>query len=209
MKNPLKLTFKGKTNDGENPILTGRKWSEITAACKKLKSWAIEVIDRGELDISEQQMKYWHAVPVNIYAEYTGTTLWKAEQLLKRECGENYFVHKLKNSETRRGQVMFECKDPLCRNLFRIPVRMKNDYGTFLCPICLKNQLEIIFMLSKTELKVSEFNDVLENTWDYLESIGCKCPPPDPEWRKNEHVSFRKGGLRGMDASQPPFNEII
>jgi len=46
-------------------------------------------------------------------------------------------------------------------------------------------------IISKTMLTVKQTNKWLENCWDWLESIGCPVPAPDPNWRLNHAKNSR------------------
>ena len=41
-------------------------------------------------------------------------------------------------------------------------------------------------VLSKTTLTVKQTTEWIENIFDFMESIGCPVPPPDPQWRRNQ-----------------------
>jgi hypothetical protein len=177
------ITLYGTTIDGKACAI----WRDVYKACETFRRFKIEISDRDSETTSIQQMAYWHAKPIKLYADYAGLSLWKAEQYLKRECGEHFFMHEVKENEKRRGQNMFECLNPNCRNLFVIP--KKNSAGLYICPQCYDERICLFFMLSKTELSIADFNHVLESAWDFMESINCHCPKPDPEWRKEKETA--------------------
>ncbi len=179
-------TFHGKTIDNK----PAANWQAIYQACVKYPDFLIDIrkYDAAK-EISIQQMKYWHPVPVKIFAEHTGYSLWKSEQWLKRERGSHWFVHEVEEEENRRGQIMFECLNPACRNLMLCPAKLR---GKYVCREC-RSPVRMFFMLSKTELSVNDFNSFLENTWEFMEEINCPCPKPDPNWRINQRQSNQKG----------------
>jgi len=41
-------------------------------------------------------------------------------------------------------------------------------------------------IISKTMLTTKQTTAWLENIWDWMESVGCPVPPPDPQWRINQ-----------------------
>ncbi len=41
-------------------------------------------------------------------------------------------------------------------------------------------------IISKTMLTAKQTTIWLENIWDWMESINCPVPPPDPAWRANK-----------------------
>lgn len=175
------MKFRGKTENNQ-PLAD---WKAIYADCRKHEQFIVEIrkYDPAK-EISNQQIKYWHAVPIMEFANYTGYSAWKAEQWLKRECGEQYFMHELKEEENRRGIVMFECLNQHCRDLFVIPKR--GEHGVLICPQCLLDNIRLFFMASKTELSTKDFNVVLENTYDFMASINRPIQAPDKNWRNNQ-----------------------
>jgi hypothetical protein len=180
-------SFKGRTIDGQPSAV----WPKIYAACAKHDRFIVDIRKYDEsAEISIQQMKYWHSTPVKLYAEHTGNSTWLSEQWLKRECGEQWFMQEVKEEESRRGRIMFECMNVHCRHLFTIP-RRSGVTSEYVCPLCERHTIRMFFMLSKTELKVNDFIQVLQNTWDFMESINCRCPPPDPNWRINKQMKQR------------------
>jgi len=174
------MKFKGHTDNG-NPLTN---WKKIYAQCRKYHQFIIEVREYSqEAEISMAQMAYWHCMPIKLFSEHTGYTLWKSEQWLKRECGAQWFMLEVEEECTKRGQIMFECQNPQCRQLFLLPGKLR---GKYVCRDCHSTNIRMFFMLSKTELSVNDFTQVLQNTWDFMESIDCHCPPPDPQWRINQ-----------------------
>ena len=177
--------FKGRTVDNQPTA----KWPAIYKACKKHERFLVEIRKYDEAaEISLQQMRYWHSMPVKLYSEHTGNSLWVSEQWLKRECGSQWFLLEVEEEESRRGQIMFECQDPNCRHLFILPGKMR---GKYVCPNCKNHNIRMFFMLSKTELSVNDMMQVLQNMFDFMSSINCECLPPDPNWRikKKERVA--------------------
>ena len=176
--------FKGQTVNGE-AALFGVTWEKIQAECAQYPRWTliVEALTDKKLT-SIQQMKYFHAVVIKTYAEDSGLSEWTAEIELKRGPNREYFVRPLEDSYAKRGRIFFECQNAHCNTIQVLPRRTaKNQY---LCPTCGKPKIEPIFLLSKTELSTADFGSVLENSWDFLDSINCHVPPPDPEWRKNQ-----------------------
>lgn len=172
--------FKGHT-DNDKPLAS---WKKIYAQCCKYHQFTIEVREYSlEDEISRDQMAYWHSVPIKLFTEHTGYSLWKAEQWLKRECGSQWFMFEVESEESRRGQIMFECQNPHCRQLFLLPGKLR---GKYVCRECKSTNIRMFFMLSKTEISVNDMMQVLNNMFDFMESINCPCPPPDPNWKTNK-----------------------
>lgn len=44
---------------------------------------------------------------------------------------------------------------------------------------------------SKTDLTVKQTSKWMENIWEYLDKVGCKVMPPDPEWYKNNDLKMQ------------------
>lgn len=173
------MKFKGHTVNNQ----PATNWKAIYAACRKYERFIIDVSEYNETTlISDQQRKYWHAVPVEEYARYTGHSTLQAEHILKRECGREHFFREIKENQTERGQVMFECLNPLCKKLFTRPFRTPS--GIHVCPDCKEYNFEAFFMRSKTCLTIKEMNEVIYNAVDYMSSINCPIELPDPNWRK-------------------------
>lgn len=175
--------FRGKTM--ENKPLAA--WPAIYKACAKHEQFIIDVRAYDpEKEISDQQMKYYHAVIIKEYSGHTGSSLWESEQFLKREAGEQWFMQEIRPEESRRGLVMFECLNPHCRKLFLVPRRGVG--GVYHCPgdLCGSDNIRMFFMLSKTELSTKDFGEYLHNCWDFMASINRPVLPPDKNWRVNQ-----------------------
>ena len=182
-----RINMKDRSEKFKGRIIAGKlvvDWPRVAEVCREYGQFIIEVraYDR-EREISLQQMAFWHARPVKLFAQHTGYSEWKAEQWLKRECGELYFMLDLDATYKKRGTIMFECLDHTCRELFIVP---RQSDGRYLCPSCLKPDIRLFFMLSKTELKTHEFNKVLENACDFMDTINCPCGMPDRQWRMHQ-----------------------
>lgn len=158
-------------------------WPSIYKACTKYQQFLLHVEEyTEEALISDQQRKFWHAKPVSIYADYTGHSILMAEILLKKECGENYFIlEPTEKNMQKRGRLMFECAN--CKQLFFLPKR--NPDGVLCCDTknCHSTFIRPVFVLSKMEISVKHFNEILKNAYDFLNGLGCNCPMPDPNWR--------------------------
>jgi hypothetical protein len=135
-------------------------------------------------------MAYWHSMPVKLFAGHSGYSNWQSEQILKRECGRNIFVKEVKENEKRRGQILFECQYAHCKHLFILPKKLIT--GSYVCPKCLRRDIEQIFMLSKTEVSIPDFCDVMKNAHDFLASLNINCPMPNKEWRENLRKETKK-----------------
>lgn len=177
------MIFRGKTQNSL-PITL---WKAIYKACCQFEQFVIEVTKFDpDKQISYQQMKWWHCQPVTLYSQHTGCSLWESEQWLKRECGEHFFMQSVCEQENRRGLDMWECRNPNCRHLFRVPKRTPK--GLYVCPNegCFNADIRQFFMLSKTEIGIKDFNEIMKNASDFLGSINCPCPMPDKNWRINK-----------------------
>lgn len=129
--------FKGHTVNNQ----PATNWKAVYKACAKHERFLLEVRKYDEAaEISLQQMRYLHAVVIPALADLVGCSEFMAEQILKKKCGEQWFVKEVDGD------------------------------------ICI---------ISKTNLSVKQTNKWLENCWDWMESIGCPVPPPDPNWRIN------------------------
>ena len=172
--------FRGRMEDNR-PICKWNGHGGVYEACAKHKQFIVEVRKYSKAaEISLQQMTYVHTVPIKHYSEHTGNSKWYSEILLKRECGSAWFMCELAEEDHRAGRTMFQCLSPDCRQIMLSPSQMD---GRCICRYCRSEHIRPFFMLSKTEMKVDQFSDFLENVWDYMESIHCPCERPDPEWR--------------------------
>ncbi len=179
------ITLYGTTINGRAAAL----WKDLYKACEQFHRFKIEVTDAELETTSDAMMAYWHSMPVKLLAQHTGYSLWKSEQWLKRECGKvgikgkNVFVNKVTENEKRRGQILFECDYAHCRHIFILPKKLVT--GAYVCPLCLRRDITQFFMLSKTEVSIPDFCDVMKNAHDFLASLNINCPMPDKEWREN------------------------
>jgi hypothetical protein len=131
------VNYLGKTENNQ-PIAN---WKAVYANCAKYARFVVEVREYDEQkEISLQQMKYMHSVVFPALAQYVGCSELMAEIMLKKKCGEQWFIQKIDGNE---------------------------------------------IILSKTMLTVKQTTKWLENCWEWLESIGCPVPPPDPNWKLN------------------------
>lgn len=132
------MIYRGKTIEGQ----PAANWKAIQATCTEYPEFIIEVRKFDEQrEISLQQMAYIHAVVIPALADHVGCSRLMAEILLKKKCGEEWFIQKVDG---------------------------------------------IDMILSKTMLTTKQTTQWLENCWDWMESIGCPVPPPDPKWREQE-----------------------
>lgn len=72
-----------------NQIATN--WPAIKAECLKKHDGYIDIIPL-EKAISNQQMKFFHAVVVPLFVEYSGDSPAHWEMVLKVECGSKWFT---------------------------------------------------------------------------------------------------------------------
>ena len=90
-------TYRGKTIEGE----PSADWKTIYAQCSKCDRFVIDVREYDtNKEISIQQMKYFHAVIVPLLAEYVGCSQLMAELILKKKCGEQWFIKIIDKTET-------------------------------------------------------------------------------------------------------------
>jgi len=174
--------FHTVTIDNQAAVV-GANWPLIQSEAARYHRAVVEIREYNPLvEISAQQMKYWYAVPVTEYARI-GHTRIEADRYLKRHCGTEWFVLDVEEEQTKRGQNMFECLK--CGNLFLVPHKKR---GKYVCPAenCGCDNIRLFFMLSKTEVSISIFNDFLENTFAFMKSINRPIRPPDKNWRINK-----------------------
>jgi len=171
--------FRGQTIDGK----AAAHWPAIQQACGKYEQFIVEVRRFDEQrEISEHQRKYWHSVVISEYSEKSGESLMESEWYVKRGAARHIFMLEVDEDMRKRGQTLFECQNPLCKNIFIKPAKSR---GKWVCPKCKTNNIWIFYMLSKMELSVRVFNQVLESTWAFMEKNNWPVPQPDPEWRIN------------------------
>ena len=86
------MIFNGKTVDGKPET----NWPEIYRFCSNQERFIVEVRKLDpEREISLQQMKYFHAVVIPLFVEYTGDSPQYWENKLKLECGSKWFQPKI------------------------------------------------------------------------------------------------------------------
>jgi hypothetical protein len=133
------MLYRGYTTDGK-PITD---WPGIYAYCADCGRFVIEVRKYDEAaEISRKQMAYLHSVVFPALADHMGVSQLMAEVILKKKCGESFFIKKVDGNE---------------------------------------------IILSKTMLTAKQTTVWMENIWDFMESVGCPVPPPDPEWFKHDN----------------------
>ncbi len=100
-------THRGKTIE-DNPTAD---WKAIYAQCAKHETFVVEVrkYDANK-EISRQQMAYIHAVVFPALSEYVGCSLLMAELMLKKRCGEQWFVQKVDGCEVILSKTMLSVK---------------------------------------------------------------------------------------------------
>lgn len=170
--------FRGRTVNNQ----PAAQWKAIYRQCAKHEQFVVTVEPYDPKDsISDQQRKYWHAMPVKLYAQHTGNSELRAEIYLKRECGEHYFVlEATEKNLQKRGKLMFDCSK--CKGLSFVPVQLPD--GIYACPECHSDKIKPVFVLSKMELSIQDFNVVLDNAYEFLNAINCRCQRPDPNWKE-------------------------
>jgi hypothetical protein len=86
------MRFTGKTMD-KRPC---SQWTPIYNECAKYERFVVEVTELdSDKDISNQQMKYLHAVVFPLLAKETHCSLWQAEFDCKRHAGNQWFIKKI------------------------------------------------------------------------------------------------------------------
>lgn len=169
--------FRGKMAEGQ-PITD---WQQIRELCKKYHDFIISVKRYDEkAEISQQQRKYWYAVPVKLYAEYVGCSKWMAELRLKTMYCAEYFIREIEPEPSKDGQTMFSCNS--CKNIFMKPVINKKK---MVCSSCHSDKINPFYLLSIRALSISDMNSAFENVWEGMAEDGWSCPPPDKNWRTN------------------------
>lgn len=102
--------FRGKTVDGQ----PAAAWKAIYKACAKYDQFVVEIRAYDEAkEISLQQMRWLHCKngPIELLAEYMGVSRLIAELILKRKCGEEFFVHKIDGETVIASKTMLSVKD--------------------------------------------------------------------------------------------------
>ena len=164
-------------------------WSAIIGEAGNYDRFVIEIKPD---DDGARQYAWLHceAGPFKVYADYQGCSAYEAELLLKRECGEQWFVIDINDSnwdklgDKLRGKLYYECLSPVCQRLVQPKMIIKRN-GYKCCPHCGK-MVKLIFIKSKTMLTKKQRTSWIENMIDFLDGEGCSVMPPDPEWRKNK-----------------------
>ncbi len=84
--------FKGNLVEGE----PAANWQAIHQECAKYQRFIVEVREYNEsAEISMQQMAYLHSIVFPALADHVGCSKFMAEQILKKKCGEQWFVKKV------------------------------------------------------------------------------------------------------------------
>ena len=149
------MIFTGKTHDGQ----PAASWTAIYKACVKYNQFVVEVRELDpEREISLQQMRYLHAVVFPALSEYMGCSELMAEVILKKKCGEQWFIQEVDGND---------------------------------------------IIISKTMLTVKQTTTWLENIWDFMETINCPVPPPDPRWRQNQEKELTPATSNTYDPDNP------
>ncbi|MCK5127223.1 MAG: hypothetical protein KAR42_13295 [candidate division Zixibacteria bacterium] len=102
--------FRGRTIDNQ----PAANWPAIHRACAKHDQFIVEVRAYDEAkEISLQQMRWLHCKngPITILSEYMGVSKLIAELILKRKCGEEFFVHKIDGETVIASKTMLSVKD--------------------------------------------------------------------------------------------------
>lgn len=95
--------FRGKTFD-ESPAID---WKAIYAECAQHNEFVVEVRRYDpDKEISRQQMAYVHAVIFPALAEYVGCSQLMAEVMLKKKCGEQWFIKEVDKCEIILSKTM-------------------------------------------------------------------------------------------------------
>lgn len=103
------MIFEGFTTDGE----PATNWPKIHEDCAKHDRFIIEVRKFDpEREISLQQMKWLHCKngPIVLLAEYMGCSKMIAELILKKKCGERFFIHKIDGDTVIASKSMLSVK---------------------------------------------------------------------------------------------------
>ena len=103
------MKFRGKTVDGE----PATAWDAVYKACAKYDRFIVEVREYNEAkEISLQQMRWIHCKngPIELLAEYMGCSKMIAELILKKKCGERFFVHEIDGETVIASKTMLSIK---------------------------------------------------------------------------------------------------
>lgn len=86
------MIIKGHTIMGQ-PALIGSTWDKVEAECAKHPRFVIEVRKYSEAkEWSLEQFAYLHAVVFPALATHMGVSNLMAETILKKKCGEEWFI---------------------------------------------------------------------------------------------------------------------
>ena len=178
--------YKGHTiieGKSRQPVIDGSSWPRVQMDAAQFQRFVVEVRKYDEAsEISIAQMRYLHAVPIREFVKQMGFSEWYVKLWLKREYGKALFMSDVRIDEHRRGQIMFECENSFCRQMFFLPDR--NPSGVYSCPKCGLISIRMFFMLSITELTVNQVSDWFQSMWDGYEGLWhAQIQRPDPEWR--------------------------
>lgn len=103
------MKFRGKTINGQ----PAAAWKAVYRACSKHESFIVEVRKYDEAkEISLQQMRWLHCKngPIALLAEYMGVSKLIAELILKKKCGERFFVHEIDGEIVIASKAMLTVK---------------------------------------------------------------------------------------------------
>ncbi len=169
-------------------------WNAIQGEAGNYERFVIEIRPDDE-GLRQYAWLHCDEGPFAIFAKDQGCSVHEAELLLKRECGEQWFViditeanwHQL--GDRLRGKLYYECLSPVCHRLIQ-PNKVAKIKGQKCCPHCGK-AVKLIFIKSKTMLTKKQRSSWIENIIDFMDLMGCRVMPPDPEWRKNRQEEIQ------------------
>lgn len=101
------MIFKGKTINDQ----PAANWPAIHKQAAKYSEFIIEVRQYDpEREITLQQMSYLHAVVYPALAEHMGVSQLMAEVILKKKCGEQWFIKEIDSNEIILSKTMLTVK---------------------------------------------------------------------------------------------------
>lgn len=103
------MKFRGTTHNGQ-PATT---WKRVYQECAKHGEFVVEVRKYDEArEISLQQMRWLHCPdgPFAVLAEYMGVSRLIAELILKKKCGERWFVQEVDGEKIIASKTMLTAK---------------------------------------------------------------------------------------------------
>ena len=102
------MIFHGETINNE----PAANWPVIQAECARHQKFTVEVTAfNSEREISNQQMKYLHAVVFPLIADRFHMSELEAEDHCKALCGERWFVKKIGDKWFRLSKRVLSVKD--------------------------------------------------------------------------------------------------